>query len=61
MTARSSRTDRSADLLPTTTSSSRLYVMYELFYRGFEGVDDDWEWDPELLARPRRRRAGVSS
>jgi len=26
-----------------------LYVMYELFYRGFEGVDDDWEWSPEVL------------
>jgi hypothetical protein len=23
--------------------------MYELHYRGFDGVDDDWEWDPELL------------
>ncbi|MFD5087906.1 iron-containing redox enzyme family protein [Kitasatospora sp. NPDC058201] len=26
-----------------------LYVCYELHYRGFEGVDPDWEWDPELL------------
>ncbi|MFE5870703.1 iron-containing redox enzyme family protein [Streptomyces roseifaciens] len=26
-----------------------LYLCYELHYRGFDGVDDAWEWDPELL------------
>src|SRR3954471_1176215 len=26
-----------------------LYVLYELHYRGFEGVDDRWEWDPGVL------------
>ncbi|MGB6181610.1 MAG: iron-containing redox enzyme family protein [Rhodococcus sp. (in: high G+C Gram-positive bacteria)] len=26
-----------------------LYVCYELHYRGFPGVDDAWEWNPELL------------
>ncbi|MFF4978187.1 iron-containing redox enzyme family protein [Streptomyces sp. NPDC001083] len=26
-----------------------LYVLYELHYRGFEGVDDSREWDPALL------------
>ncbi|WP_435972935.1 iron-containing redox enzyme family protein [Streptomyces sp. Qhu_M48] len=26
-----------------------LYVLYELHYRGFEGVDDALEWDPDLL------------
>jgi len=31
-----------------------LYVLYELHYRGFEGVDDDREWEPDLL---RVRRA----
>lgn len=31
-----------------------LYLLYELHYRGFEGVDEDLEWDPELL---RLRRA----
>jgi Iron-containing redox enzyme len=30
-----------------------LYVCYELHYRGFDGVDTGWEWEPELL-RPRR-------
>ncbi|MEA2478629.1 MAG: hypothetical protein QOJ07_551 [Thermoleophilaceae bacterium] len=27
-----------------------LYVLYELHYRGFEGVDERWEWQPSLLA-----------
>lgn len=27
-----------------------LYCCYELHYRGFAGVDDDHEWDPDLLA-----------
>jgi Iron-containing redox enzyme len=26
-----------------------LYVCYELHYRGFEGVDPRWEWNPALL------------
>ena len=26
-----------------------LWTLYELHYRGFDGVSDDWEWDPELL------------
>jgi hypothetical protein len=27
-----------------------LYCCYELHYRGFDGVDPGWEWDPGLLA-----------
>jgi hypothetical protein len=27
-----------------------LYLCYELHYRGVAGVDDDWEWEPTLLA-----------
>ena len=27
-----------------------LYVLYELHYRGFDGVDPEWEWSPDLLA-----------
>ena len=26
-----------------------LYVCYELHYRGFAGVDPEWEWNPALL------------
>ncbi|MBT2546729.1 iron-containing redox enzyme family protein [Streptomyces sp. ISL-44] len=31
-----------------------LYLLYELHYRGFDGVDEEREWDPDLL---RLRRA----
>ena len=26
-----------------------LWTMYELHYRGFDGVSDDWEWEPRLI------------
>ncbi len=26
-----------------------LFLLYELHYRGLEGVDDRWEWAPDLL------------
>ncbi len=35
-----------------------LWMLYELHYRGFDGVDDAWEWDPRLLA-VRGRLEGV--
>jgi hypothetical protein len=34
-----------------------LYVLYELHYRGFDGVDDRWEWDPGALALRARLEA----
>ena len=34
-----------------------LYLCYELHYRGFDGVDERWEWDPGLLAL----RAGLEA
>ena len=27
-----------------------LWCCYELHYRGFDDVDDDWEWHPAVLA-----------
>lgn len=27
-----------------------LFICYELHYRGFDDVDERWEWDPSLLA-----------
>ncbi len=27
-----------------------LYACYELHYRSFEAVDEDWEWEPSLLS-----------
>ncbi len=34
-----------------------LFVLYELHYRGWDGVDDRWEWQPGLLAL----RAGLEA
>jgi hypothetical protein len=35
-----------------------LYLLYELHYRGFAGVDEAWEWDLSLMAvRARLERA----
>ena len=36
-----------------------LYLAYELHYRGLSGVDEDWEWDPGLLALRARIEAAV--
>src|SRR3954447_4089847 len=41
---------RPADPLTDEDFQLSLYVLYELHYRGFEGVDSDWEWEPSLLA-----------
>jgi hypothetical protein len=38
-----------------------LYVLYELHYRGFEGVDPELEWDPQLLAVRRDLEAAFSA
>jgi hypothetical protein len=34
-----------------------LYCLYELHYRGFDGVDERWEWEPSLLALRARLEA----
>jgi hypothetical protein len=39
----------SADPLLDDDLQLTLAVCYELHYRGFDGVADSWEWDPELL------------
>jgi hypothetical protein len=39
-----------ADALLDEDLQLSLYVCYELHYRGFDGVDPDWEWEPSLLA-----------
>ena len=38
-----------ADLLADEDAVLALYACYELHYRGFAGVDEDWEWEPTLL------------
>ena len=39
-----------ADALADEDLQLALYVMYELHYRGFDGVPDGWEWEPTLLS-----------
>jgi hypothetical protein len=38
-----------------------LYVAYELHYRGFDGVDEGWEWEPSLLALRRELEAAFTT
>lgn len=39
-----------ADPLADDDLQLALYVCFELHYRGFPGVDPEWEWNPTLLA-----------
>ncbi|MFW3170797.1 iron-containing redox enzyme family protein [Geodermatophilus sp. CPCC 206100] len=41
--------EESPDPLADEDLQLALAVCYELHYRGFDGVDDAWEWDPSLL------------
>ena len=45
------------DVLGDDDLQLALYVCYELHYRGFDEVDERWEWEPSLLAL----RAGLES
>jgi hypothetical protein len=40
---------RPADPIADLDLQLALYTCYELHYAGFEGVDERWEWAPELL------------
>ncbi|GIE80641.1 hypothetical protein Aph02nite_65910 [Actinoplanes philippinensis] len=41
--------DPSAPALTDEDLQLSLFVMYELAYRGWDGVDDAWEWEPSLI------------
>ncbi|MBC7291286.1 MAG: iron-containing redox enzyme family protein [Actinotalea sp.] len=41
---------RARDVVADDDVQLALLVLYELHYRGIEGVDDGWEWQPDLLA-----------
>jgi hypothetical protein len=45
------------DVLADDDLQLTLYCLYELHYRGFDGVDERWEWDPGLLALRARLEA----
>ena len=38
-----------SDVLADDDVQLALFVLYELHYRGVDGVDDAWEWEPDLL------------
>jgi hypothetical protein len=38
-----------------------LYMLYELHYRGFAGVEEGWEWDPGILALRSELEAGFEA
>src|SRR5690606_30287116 len=38
-----------ADILRDDDLQVALFVLYELHYRGVDGVDERWEWHPGLL------------
>ena len=38
------------DMLTDDDAQLALACCYELHYQGFQGVDDGWEWSPDLLA-----------
>lgn len=42
-------TGAGADPLADDDLQLALWVCYELYYRGFDGVSDGWEWSPELI------------
>ena len=48
-----------ADPLTDDDVQLTLWTLYALHYRGFEGVDDAWEWDPDLLRLRRGPRGRV--
>jgi hypothetical protein len=48
-----------SDPLSDDDAALALYVLYELHYRGFEGVDEDWEWEPSLLGARARLEAAM--
>ena len=39
-----------ADIVQDDDLQTALFLAYELRYSGLHGVDDDWEWHPEVLA-----------
>jgi len=39
-----------ADILHDEDLQGALFTAYELRYSGLDGVDDDWEWHPDVLA-----------
>src|SRR4051812_24608522 len=50
-----------ADPLADDDLHLALYLCYELHYRGLDGVDERWEWDPGLLRLRARLEAAFEA
>ena len=42
------------DIISDDDVQLALFCLYELHYSGLDGVDDAWEWDPEIIGLRRR-------
>lgn len=49
--------DAPPDVLADDDLQVALWTLYELHYRGFDGVADTWEWHPQLIALRRKLEA----
>jgi hypothetical protein len=49
------------DALADDDLQMALYCRYELHYRGFAGVSEDWEWEPSLVGFTRRMETAFAS
>ncbi|WP_428964906.1 iron-containing redox enzyme family protein [Micromonospora fluostatini] len=52
---------RTGDALSDEDLQILLFALYELHYRGWDDVADEWEWDPALLALRRTAEAEFES
>jgi Iron-containing redox enzyme len=55
------RADRTVDSLTDDDLQLTLYLLYELHYRGLAGVDERWEWHPDLVATAAALESGVEA
>ena len=53
--------DRTADSLTDDDLQLTLYLLYELHYRGLAGVDDRWEWQPDLVSTAAALELGIEA
>lgn len=49
-TVATGRLASASDVLDDGDLQLSLFMLYELHYRGFAGVDDRWEWNPGLIS-----------
>jgi hypothetical protein len=53
--------DRTVDSLTDDDLQLTLYLLYELHYRGLAGVDERWEWHPDLVATAAALESGLEA